>query len=283
MNVYMNRCLAIHNKAKGFDQNHNAGDIIMNNCTGMTLTSISEKTYSYRIYEAIASGHEVRLTNCIAINDNDATDKRDKNTGLPKPGEHGKDGQYGRFEVDETLDGMTIVTSEFQKADPTQFIDITNDEELIADRDEDGNLPAMTFAHLKQGSALIDKGTPVAATTYRGIEVEGITYEGEAPDLGAFEYDSEISAAIRIVSQESATGGVRLFQTKGGMVVITVDAPASGCYTAVLCDAAGRTLGTHAFRGQTTAVRMPRGANGMVVLKVTGDSGFSAAAKAIVR
>ncbi len=283
MNVYMNRCLAIHNKAKGFDQNHNAGDIIMNNCTGMTLTSISEKTYSYRIYEAIASGHEVRLTNCIAINDNDATDKRDKNTGLPKPGEHGKYGQYGRFEVDETLNGLTIVTSEFQKADPTQFVDITNDEELIADRDENGNLPAMTFAHLKQGSALIDKGTPVAATTYRGIEVEGISYEGEAPDLGAFEYEDEISSAIRIVSQESATGGVRLFQTQGGMVVITVDAPASGCYTAVLCDAAGRTLGTHAFRGQTTAVRMPRGANGMVLLKVTGDSGFSAAAKAIVR
>ena len=167
---------------------------------------------------------------------------------------------------------------------PELFVDVTNHEELVAQRDEDGNLPETTFAHLKETSqSLIDKGTKIDATNYRGIDINGIEYEGEAPDLGAFEYEDEISSAIRIVSQESATGGVRLFQTKGGMVVITVDAPASGCYTAVLCDAAGRTLGTHAFRGQTTAVRMPRGANGMVVLKVTGDSGFSAAAKAIVR
>ena len=139
MNVYMNRCLAICNKAKGFDQNHNAGDIILNNCTGMTLKSISEKTYSYRIYEEIASDHEVRLTNCIAINDNDAPDKRDKTTGLPKPGEHGKYGDYGRFEVDETLPRLTVVTCEFQKADPTQFVDITNHETLIGQRNDDGS------------------------------------------------------------------------------------------------------------------------------------------------
>ena len=53
MNVFMNRCLAVYNKAKGFDQNHNAGDIILNNCTGITNTSVlassSDKTYSYRI------------------------------------------------------------------------------------------------------------------------------------------------------------------------------------------------------------------------------------------
>ena len=120
MNVYMNRCLAINNKAKGFDQNHNAGDIILNNCTGMTLTSINEKAYSYRIYESIASGHEVRLTNCIAINENYDTDKRDA-SGQPKPGEYGKQGKYGRFEVDETLSGLTVKNCEFHKAHPERF------------------------------------------------------------------------------------------------------------------------------------------------------------------
>ncbi|MBR1547145.1 MAG: right-handed parallel beta-helix repeat-containing protein, partial [Prevotella sp.] len=284
MNVYMNRCLAIHNKAKGFDQNHNAGDIIMNNCTGMTSKALcGDKTYSYRIYEAIASGHEVRLTNCIAINDNDATDKRDKNTGLPKPGENGKYGEYGRFEVDETLDGLTVVSCEFQKADPSQFIDVTNDAELIAPRQEDGSLPETTFAHLREGSSLIDRGTPVAATTYRGIEVAGIDFVGGAPDLGAYEYDGELTDGVRLVSQQSADQAVRLIQTQGGVVLIALQAPASADgFTAQLFDASGRLLGQHAFSGTTTAIRLPAGLQGAVLVKVVG-SRFQGSAKAIVK
>ena len=292
MNVVLNRCLAIHNKAKGFDQNHNAGDIIMNNCTGMTLKSLcGEKSYSYRIHEAIASGHEVRLTNCIAINDNDATDKRDKNTGMPKPGEHGKYGLYGRFEVDETLSGLTITTCEFQKADPTQFVNIDNDEELIADRDEDGNLPEITFAHLNDGSFLIDAGTKVEATTYRGIDINGIEFFGGAPDLGAYEFEDAIATAIKVMRQEPVEGSIRLFQAQNGMVFVTIAQPSTlepetskiSSYRAVLYDASGRIIGKHAFHGQTTAIRLPQTANGMVVLKVEGDNGFKGVVKAVVK
>ena len=220
MNVYMNRCLAIHNKAKGFDQNHNAGDIILNNCTGMTSKALcGDKTYSYRIYEDIASGHEVRLTNCIAINDNDATDKRDKNTGLPKPGEYGKYGQYGRFEVDETLEGLTVVSCEFQKADPTQFTSITNDEELIAERQENGELPETTFAHLRDGSFLIDKGVAIDATDYRGIQVSGISYADEAPDLGAYEAGNITSDIERV---ETSDKNIGVLQTESGLTLLTL-------------------------------------------------------------
>lgn len=285
MNVVLNRCLAIHNKAKGFDQNHNAGDIIMNNCTGMTLKSLcGEKSYSYRIYEAIASGHEVRLTNCIAINDNDATDKRDKTTGEPKPGENGKYGLYGRFEIDETLSGLTITTCEFQKADPTQFVNIDNDEELIAERDEDGNLPEISFAHLKEGSFLIDAGTKVDATTYRGIEISGIEYVGEAPDLGAYEYDGENTSSVKMISHRSDDQSISLFQAQNGVLFVTVNGPEGlGAYNAVLYNASGRIIGQHQFNGKTTAIRLPQGANGMVVLEVEGDNGFRGAVKAMVR
>ena len=220
MNVYMNRCLAIHNKAKGFDQNHNAGDIILNNCTGMTSKALcGDKTYSYRIYEDIASGHEVRLTNCIAINDNDATDKRDKNTGLPKLGEYGKYGEYGRFEVDETLEGLTVVSCEFQKADPTQFVSITNDEELIAERQENGELPETTFAHLRDGSFLIDKGVAIDATDYRGIQVSGISYADEAPDLGAYEAGNITSGIERV---ETSDKNIGVLQTESGLTLLTL-------------------------------------------------------------
>ena len=281
MNVYLNRCLAIHNKAKGFDQNHNAGDIILNNCTGMTQKELcGEKSYSYRIYEDINAGHEVRLTNCIAINDNAATDKIDKNTGLPKPGEHGKYGLFGRFEVDETLDGMTITTCEFQKADPSQFANYTGDAQLTLARDEDGNLPEITFAHLNEGSFLIDAGTPVDATTYRGIDVGGIEYVGAAPDLGAYEYEGYTPTGLAEALPAKAEGKVSVFRTRGGMALITVPgADVKSHYQATLYDASGRRLGTHAFQGSTTAVRLPQRGNGLTVLKVEGDNGYRAVVK----
>ena len=300
MNVYMNRCLAVYNKAKGFDQNHNAGDIILNNCTGITnlscLASSSDKTYSYRIYEAIASGHEVRLTNCIAINDNDATDKRDKN-GDVKPSEHGKNSEYGRFEIDETLSGLTVTTCEFQKAHPDFFVDITNHEELIAPRDEDGNIPETTFAHIKEGAShkmydgttvtaedlLIDKGTKVDATTYRGIAVNGIEYEGEAPDLGAYEFGGTFSD-VKLVKQESQDKSIRLFQAQNGVLFVTVNDTAQ-CrdYSLNLYDASGRVLGQHQFNGVTTAIRLPLAARGLVVVRVEGTNGFRGTAKALVK
>ena len=282
MNVYLNRCLAICNKAKGFDQNHNAGDIIMNNCTGMTLTSISSKSYSYRIYETIADGHEVRLTNCIAINDNDATDKRDKETGEPKPGEHGKYGQYGRFEVDETLPRLTVVNCEFQKADPTQFVDITNYKELVAPRDEDGQLPATTFAHLREGSFLIDAGVEVPETIYRNIPVQGIDYHGAAPDLGAYESNyGEDGMSLLSLTRESG-GNVRVRPLHGGQFLLTADVPASERGMRVdLYDADGKLLTTRQFDGNTCVVHSPV-RSGMVVVAVHGQN-YHASAKVVMR
>jgi len=282
MNVYLNRCLAICNKAKGFDQNHNAGDIIMNNCTGMTLTSIGSKSYSYRIYEEIAEGHEVRLTNCIAINDNDATDKRDKNTGLPKPGEHGKYGQYGRFEVDETLDRITIDHCEFQKADPTQFADISNHAELIAPRGDDGELPSTLFARPVKGSFLVDAGVLVEPTLYRSIEVGGIDYLGAAPDLGAYEYDGGETAVGHLAGGQASADGIRIRQLAGGQLLLTTDDDASlGEMCLRVHDAAGRLLLTHHFAGGTTVVGMPRVA-GLLLFSVEGQ-GYSRTLKATVR
>ena len=276
MNVYLNRCLAICNKAKGFDQNHNAGDIIMNNCTGMTLTSIGSKSYSYRIYEKINEGHEIRLTNCIAINDNDATDKRDKDTGLPKPNEHGKYGQYGRFEVDETLDRLTVVNCEFQKADPTQFVDITNYQELTAERGDDGQLPETTFAHLAPGSMLIDAGVPVEGTIYRGIEVAGIDYEGAAPDLGA--YESSAPSSIGHLTKPSANHHLRLQTTNGGLLLVTVDTPSSPQpLHLTIHDTSGHLLASKTYIGSTTAIHLPHRSGPLVV--TVENSSFYASAK----
>lgn len=275
MNVYLNRCLAICNKAKGFDQNHNAGDIILNNCTGMTLKSIQEKTYSYRIYESIASGHVVQLTNCIAINDNARTDK-DPN----KASEHGKQSEYGRFEIDETLTGLTATTCEFQKAYPEYFISVTNHEELIGERDENGEIPYTTFAKLKDepSNPLIAAGTPITETTYRGIDLAAIRDRfnidmsaAARPSLGAYEVDSNAPTGIgRIDYTESDGKAVRLLQCQSGMVIISVNgAKASDEFNVTAFDATGKTLGQHKFNA-TSTMFLPN-VKGVIILKVTGN------------
>ena len=131
---------------------------------------------------------------------------------------------------------------------------------------------------------LIDKGTKVEATTYRGIAVNGIEYDGQAPDLGAYEYTDDISTGVRVISQTSETNSVRLFQAQNGILFVTVNGEKGlGAYHAALYDAAGRIIGKHDFNGQTTAIRLPHGVNGMVVLKVEGANGFRGAVKAMVR
>ena len=280
MNVLLNGCLAICNKSKGFDQNHNAGDIIMNNCTGMTLKSISDKSYSYRIYESISSGHNVSLTNCIAINDNNTKDKLDKNTGLPKPGEEGKYGQYGRFEVDTTLDGLSVTTCEFRKASPDQFTDITNHAELMAERNSDGSLPYSTFARPKDNSHLIDRGTVVNATVYRGFEVDGIEYQGKAPDLGAYENTSEGTDISEVITE--AEKGINIKNTHGGMLLITVAGNATGKKTAEIFDSCGKRILSHIFYGNTTAMRWKE-SKGIYFIKVRDEKASVACSKLLIK
>ena len=282
MNLYMNRCLAVCNKSKGFDQNHNAGDIIMNNCTGMTLKSISDKAYSYRIYEPIADGHVITLTNCIAINDNEATDKIDKNTGLPKAGEEGKYGLYGRFQVDTSLKGLTTTTCEFRKASPEQFIDTENHAMLIAPRNADGSLPYSTFARIKEASFLIDKGTPVEAALYRGLEVAGIAYNGTAPDLGAYETSYEVLGIRNTIAIED-TNDLHIKTTMGGRVMLNVcNASGTQHFNASIYDESGRLTARHDFVGATTMLPATI-RKGVFIIRVENGNGWKATAKIVVR
>lgn len=247
MNVYMTRCLAVMNKSKGFDQNHNSGDIILNNCTGYTSTDLGDKAYSYRIYEAIntAEGHRVELNNCIAINDNDEKDKRDA-AGVAKPSEHGKNGIYGRFQVDETLPGLTASHCEFHKARPEFFLSLDH-AQLMAPRTENDELPDFSFAHIdptatasysyvanKQTvkvdlaamSTLIDAGGTVEATLYRDVQVSPLVFLGNAPDLGAFETNETAPEnPLGLNAVETATGDVRKVMRGGMLYIIKGDKP----------------------------------------------------------
>ena len=130
---------------------------------------------------------------------------------------------------------------------------------------------------------LIDQGADVPATTYRGIAINGIEFEGAAPDLGAFEYGATFTD-VKLVEQDSEDKSVSLFQAQNGLLFVTVNDPAKARdYTLNLYDVTGKLLGQHDFNGATTAIRIPAGANGLVIVKVKGANGFVGSTKAIVK
>ena len=74
--------------------------------------------------------------------------------------------------------GVTLTNADFINLDETQ---------LFRPRNSDGSLPDIDFLHLEENSDLIDAGTDV-----------GLPYNGNAPDLGAFEYGTYIPPIIPI-------------------------------------------------------------------------------------
>lgn len=80
--------------------------------------------------------------------------------------------------LNNSWNGFTISESDFASLDSTG---------LAAPRNADGSLPDIAFLHLAENSNLVDAGMDV-----------GVSYKGDAPDLGAFEYDP----ATDIASEE---------------------------------------------------------------------------------
>lgn len=77
-NYYINRGVAVGNKAKGFDQNHNSGDMILNNCT-----AYNNGGRDFAIYDdPIAPDHVAREANCISIDGSNASQFLDINNHL---------------------------------------------------------------------------------------------------------------------------------------------------------------------------------------------------------
>ena len=288
MNVVMNRCLAVRNLNKGFDQNHNSGDIIMNNCTGIGQTDVGGKSYSYRIYEALSSGSVCELTNCVAINDRLTTDRSESDGG--------KRGTWGRFEVTVA----SLEQTNDWKCAPENFMNMDKPEELISARQDDGTLPEVYYAHIdgERGAALIDAGTVVNADDSRyaaaHLTMPAIEYAGSAPDLGAYETNFALSdatmpvepttageaTAITLPGADSAQGTLLLTvrQTRSGLLLLTANGAGVSKCTAIVSDASGRQLCRQAFNG-TTAVRLPQGLQGVVVVTVEAADGSKAVKK----
>ncbi len=276
MNCILNRCLAVENLNKGFDQNHNTGDIIMNNCTGVGQTQFGGKSYSYRIYEELASGSICEIRNSIAINDR------------IKTGDDGKKGEWGRFELS--------VASKEEHNDwecaPSNFIDMEHSQQLIQPRQADGTLPEIDFAHISTtaGKALIDTGVKIEADDSKyattSITIPAIEYTGDAPDLGAYESGFQLTDATLPVelthtpsTQESAiqpvgaekSKHISIKKTKSNAIIIALkEGKASDTHTLRILSSDGKHIITRQFH-QATIVNTQQ-TTGTIIIQVEGKS-----------
>lgn len=249
-NIIMNRCVAFENLNKSFDQNHNTGHMILNNCSGYASKIDGNKSnYSYRLDEPVASGHEIRLTNCVAISD--GITNRDKS-------------DYGLCSVTGT-----IITSDLQTL-PSDYLSV-DIAEMTGERDAKGNLPAVLFMNIVPGNyKLIDAGSDV--TPYEGESPysEGVIYNGAAPDLGAFETGTP-SGIQAIGSAVTSSKALEVTRAECGLVILTVaGAQPTDVYTLTIVDLAGQVLQQRRFTGASTAISLPAG-TGMTIANVTGN------------
>jgi len=283
MNCVLNRCLAVNNGSKGFDQNHNSGDIIMNNCTGYALLKYGTKgkNYTYRIYEALASGSVCELSNCVNIADYSVT--TDNGKGEYGSKEYKNKGAAGNGRCD--VSSASLEQTNNWLCNTSNFQSINDPEALIGARLDNGALPwdQITWGHpTENNTQIVDKGTLVPANTRyaaTGVDVPAIEYSGDAPDLGAFEQ----ALAAKQVNAFAATGitpadidqlaaaRLSVVKTFGGLTVLSVKgARAAERYTVNIYATDGRLLGRQVFNGTGTAIRVPATA-GNIILKVNGN------------
>jgi hypothetical protein len=117
--------------------------------------------------------------------------------------DNGEREYYRDFSAVETVDhnswqdGLIVSDADFSSLDYTQ---------MIAARKSNGSLPDITYLHLNASSNLIDAGVDV-----------GISFNGTAPDLGAFEYSTPVPSAM---GKTLSIHGTNLMVDKNGILII---------------------------------------------------------------
>ena len=176
-NVELYRCLAVGHRKKGFDQNNNAGNMKVINCTAYK----NDINYGF--------GNDYAYTLAVY-----------NNISLSPLSSHWKRSDKGTTtQVHNTWNGDTkpwaANESDFEGLDVTEII--------FAERQADGTLPETTQFHLKAtATQLIDQG--VEFTDFSGEHISSyVSYKGAAPDLGCYEFSG--STAIEGLTIDEGT------------------------------------------------------------------------------
>lgn len=183
------RCLAVGHRSKGFDQNNNAGNMKVINCTSY------KNKFNYGFGNSYA--YTLVIKNCISLSSIDkdfvkypgATITDDHNTWNT---------------------GFSASESDFEGLDIESVIN--------APRNADGSLAETTQFHLKSTATnLIDKG--VIFTDFSGDKISDyVSFKGAAPDLGCYEYDTSSGIQGIIIDGSDLNPNMPRYNIKGQQV-----------------------------------------------------------------
>ena len=173
-NTELYRCLSVGHRSKGFDQNNNAGEMTIVNCTA----------YKNKINYGFGNDYAYTLSihNCVSLSP----------TGGSGQNNHLATAKSGTVVQGNNtwLSGFATSEADFESLDASL---------ILEPRNADGSLPETLLLHLKSSAAnLIDKG--VEFSDFTGEEIGGyVFHHGAAPDLGC--YETSAADAILMVEQ----------------------------------------------------------------------------------
>ncbi|MBQ8712563.1 MAG: right-handed parallel beta-helix repeat-containing protein [Prevotella sp.] len=173
-NTELYRCLAVGHRAKGFDQNNNAGKMKIVNCT----------SYKNKINYGFGNDYPytLEIRNSISLSP----------TGGTGSSNHLATSSKGTVTQSNNtwMSGFAVSEADFESLDV--------EKQILAERQADGSLPETLLLRLKSTATnLIDKG--VAFDGFEGNEIKKhVSFAGSAPDLGCYEYQADVSGIFQI-------------------------------------------------------------------------------------
>lgn len=193
-NVELYRCLAVGHRKKGFDQNNNAGDMKVINCTAYK----NNTNYGFGNDRA----YTMTIKNCVSVSPTGGSDSKyhfSKYSGATITSDH-----------NTWNSGYSCTEADFEGLDVTEII--------FAERNADGTLPATQQFHLKASATnLIDKG--VSYTGFSGEKMaDYVSYKGTVPDLGCYEYDSSSAIEGLTISEGTPRADMPCYNLSGQRV-----------------------------------------------------------------
>ncbi|MGN0282575.1 MAG: right-handed parallel beta-helix repeat-containing protein [Prevotella sp.] len=176
------RCLAIGHAGSGFEDNSNVGTMKIVNSTA--YHNLINYSFGYSL------PYSLDIHNCISLQPTGGSDAR----------YHLATGGNITQSHNSWNSGFSASAADFESLDMSL---------ATSPRQADGSLPEILLLHLKPtASQFIDKGMMIEAYYFTGDSISShVSYTGDAPDLGCYEYSSSASA-ISPLTIETDNGGM---------------------------------------------------------------------------
>lgn len=193
-NFTLIHCLAFYNKAKGFDQNNNKGNMFFYNCT-----AVGNLGNDFSIPSTLPSGKTAEVKNCVLYNG-----KLNLNSSVVQ-------------ESNSWDNNFTVDESDFISVDTTG---------ISGPRKSDGSLPDVPFMHLDDNSDLVNAGIDLGYSfigsapdlgAFESAVNVGVKQLANATSLKAYQ-QNDGSIALQFNRDEADYANITIFSIRGSKV-----------------------------------------------------------------